>query len=182
MLKGRFMCSRILLAFDESDSSRAALGEAARIARFAGGVVHVVNVVDKAPAYPFAVHNDLSLMNTALHRRGRALLDTAAKELARLGVAYDTATVDASSMSQDIASCLHRHAQFIRADIVVMGSHGRRGLAHAALGSVAERFVREAPCAVMVVKEASVPDELEPSCSNFWRVGELNRCRNPGRK
>ncbi|MFP4894909.1 universal stress protein [Paraburkholderia sp. EG304] len=55
------MYSRILLAFDESDSSRAALGEAARLAKLTGGVVHVVYVVDKAPAFPFTVHYDLSL-------------------------------------------------------------------------------------------------------------------------
>ncbi|WP_233853639.1 universal stress protein [Paraburkholderia sp. HD33-4] len=161
------MYSRILLAFDESNSSRAALGEAARLARLAGGVVHVVYVADKAPAYPFTVHYDLSLMNQALHRHGRMLLGTACGELARLGVAYETEIVDANSMSEDIASCLQRHAQSIGAEIVVMGSHGRSGVPHAVLGSVAERFVREAPCPVMVVKEAVQAAAPEPSCSNF---------------
>ncbi len=37
-------------------------------------------------------------------------------------------------------------------DLVVMGTHGRRGLRHLVLGSVAERVVREAPCAVLVVR------------------------------
>lgn len=37
-------------------------------------------------------------------------------------------------------------------DLIVMGTHGRRGLSHALLGSVAERVVRMAPCAVLTVR------------------------------
>src|SRR5574342_178600 len=40
-------------------------------------------------------------------------------------------------------------------DLVVMGTHGRRGIRHLVLGSVAERVVREAPCAVLVVRPRS---------------------------
>ena len=39
-------------------------------------------------------------------------------------------------------------------DLIVMGTHGRRGLAHLVLGSIAERVVREAPCAVMTTHAA----------------------------
>lgn len=43
-----------------------------------------------------------------------------------------------------------------KADLVVMGTHGRSGLEHALLGSVAERVVRKATCPVMVVREGGV--------------------------
>jgi hypothetical protein len=39
-------------------------------------------------------------------------------------------------------------------DLIVMGTHGRRGLAHLVMGSIAERVVREAPCAVMTTHAA----------------------------
>lgn len=43
-------------------------------------------------------------------------------------------------------------------DLIVLGTHGRTGLAHAIMGSVAERVVRLAPCAVLTVKAASTAD------------------------
>lgn len=46
-----------------------------------------------------------------------------------------------------------RTAKEIGADLIVLGTHGRRGLSHVVMGSVAERVVREAPCPVFVVRE-----------------------------
>jgi nucleotide-binding universal stress UspA family protein len=55
----------------------------------------------------------------------------------------------------------------VEADLVVVGTHGRRGLARLALGSVAEAVVRLAPCPVLVVRPKAVPEPLpaiEPPC------------------
>jgi len=52
-----------------------------------------------------------------------------------------------------------------KADLIVMGTHGRTGLAHAVLGSTAERVVRLAPCPVLTVK-------APPSSSNETPVAE----------
>ncbi len=46
-----------------------------------------------------------------------------------------------------------------KADLIVMGTHGRTGLAHALMGSVAERVVRMAPCPVLTVRHAAMPAE-----------------------
>ncbi len=46
-------------------------------------------------------------------------------------------------------------------DLIVMGTHGRRGLGHLVLGSVAEEVVRSAPCAVFTVRELAEPQPLE---------------------
>lgn len=51
---------------------------------------------------------------------------------------------------EHILETAHRH----RVDLIVMGTHGRTGLSHMALGSVAERVVRMAPCPVLTVKVA----------------------------
>jgi nucleotide-binding universal stress UspA family protein len=48
-----------------------------------------------------------------------------------------------------------------KADLVVMGTHGRTGLEHALMGSVAEKVVRKAPCPVLVVREGGVGFEAE---------------------
>lgn len=47
-----------------------------------------------------------------------------------------------------------------KADLIVMGTHGRTGLAHAVLGSTAERVVRFAPCPVLTVKAAPAPERV----------------------
>jgi nucleotide-binding universal stress UspA family protein len=45
-----------------------------------------------------------------------------------------------------------RYAREVEADLIVMGSHGRTGIEHLLIGSVAERVVRKAPCSVLVVR------------------------------
>lgn len=55
----------------------------------------------------------------------------------------------------------------LEADLVVVGTHGRRGVARLLLGSVAEAVVRLAPCPVLVVRPKALPDEgprIEPPC------------------
>jgi nucleotide-binding universal stress UspA family protein len=53
-----------------------------------------------------------------------------------------------------------RAAEEIQADLTVMGTHGRTGLAHVLIGSVAERVVRKAPCPVLTVR-AKVPEDMK---------------------
>jgi hypothetical protein len=52
-------------------------------------------------------------------------------------------------------------AESAGADLIVMGTHGRRGMGHLLLGSVAERVVRLAPCPVLTVREARAGAAVE---------------------
>lgn len=60
------------------------------------------------------------------------------------------------SIAEDIASCIARCVDRRGVALVVMGTHGRRGMRRRVLGSVAERFVRESPCPVLLVRENEV--------------------------
>ncbi len=62
------------------------------------------------------------------------------------GVPCDTKAVDGSPATEIV-----RRAQQINADLIVMGTHGHGGLAHAVLGSVTERVLHKAHCPVLVV-------------------------------
>jgi nucleotide-binding universal stress UspA family protein len=55
------------------------------------------------------------------------------------------------------ADAIARVAQERHADLIVMGTHGRTGLQHALLGSVAEKVVRLAPCPVLTIKQPMAP-------------------------
>ena len=64
--------------------------------------------------------------------------------------------VEVPGMTVPEALCRYAHEQ--RVDLIVMGTHGRRGVAHFALGSLAEEVVREAPCPVLTVRRTASPD------------------------
>ncbi len=139
--------TKICCPIDFSETSRAALEEAAELARrFEAGLtlLHVfeppVASADLMVGPPEMfeqtakdLERKLELWKTEAERRG-------AKAVRALVVTGAAATETV------------RFARDGGYDLVVMGTHGRRGLRHLVLGSVAERVVREAPCAVLVVR------------------------------
>ncbi len=62
-----------------------------------------------------------------------------------------------------VETAVHEHV-----DLIVMGTHGRSGIAHLALGSIAERIVRLAPCPVLTVKDPS--PETESWLTEFYNM------------
>ena len=68
------------------------------------------------------------------------------------------ARVEPRALLGDPFAIICRVAEEIPADLIVMGSHGRTGLSHLLLGSVAERVVRHAPCPVLVARIQAVPN------------------------
>ena len=69
------------------------------------------------------------------------------KEAESKGVTCEVLVRDGQPFVQII-----RCAREVKADLIVMGSHGRSGLAQMLIGSVAEKVVRKAPCSVLIVK------------------------------
>lgn len=67
--------------------------------------------------------------------------------------------VDAKVLTGPVASELSDFAQQGGYDLIVMGTHGRTGLRHLVLGSVAEKVVRSAPCAVLTVRSRELDSE-----------------------
>jgi nucleotide-binding universal stress UspA family protein len=82
------------------------------------------------------------------------LIDEAAKRLGRLRPAFEREglTVTSEVMVGSPAPAIRDVAERRRCDLVVLGTHGRSGMAHLLLGSVAEKVVRQAPCPVLTVR------------------------------
>ncbi|HEV8717019.1 MAG TPA: universal stress protein [Candidatus Binatia bacterium] len=83
-----------------------------------------------------------------------SVLATATQRLTEFATKKGTSKVivETRALLGDPFSAICHTAERERVDLIVMGSHGRTGLAHVLLGSVAERVVRHAPCPVLVVR------------------------------
>jgi nucleotide-binding universal stress UspA family protein len=88
---------------------------------------------------------------------GRKLLDAAREEGRKAGVDCDAELFELQGAADDVPGCLLSCARRYGAELVVLGTHGRRGVARAMLGSVAEGFVRIAECPVLLVPRRVAP-------------------------
>lgn len=138
---------RILVPIDFSDRSRAALTKAAAIAG-PEGKLDLFHVLEDLSAMEPGLLWDTVQNPERQERSRRALRELAAQ----LGI--EDAGVHVATTVGNPASEVARFAEFLEADLVVVASHGRTGLARLAMGSVAERIVRLCACPVLVLKEA----------------------------
>jgi nucleotide-binding universal stress UspA family protein len=140
----------ILVATDFSAPSIAALRCGREFARAFGATLHVMHVADSAldrysrdpfVALPPEFQQDIE--NASLNQLERLLTDDDRRQLHAVAVLRTSASP---------ASAIVDYAQASKIDMIVMGTHGRGGLSHMLLGSVADRVVRAAPCPVTVIR------------------------------
>ncbi|MFM1769063.1 MAG: hypothetical protein RJA22_1592 [Verrucomicrobiota bacterium] len=142
-----FKLKRILVPVDFSDCSRKALRYALPFAKEFEASIILLHVV--APFLPPA---EMSLVDVAdLELRMR---ESATRELAalRASVAKQAPVETALRLGRPDTEILHA-ARELDADVIVLSTHGRTGLAHMFLGSTAEQVVRRAPCPVFIVRQ-----------------------------
>lgn len=137
---------KIACAVDFSDPSRFAAEQAAALAREHGAALALVNVFQPPPA----VAADMleSPASEAMAVEAEDLLASWKGDAER----SSGGQVTVRRLSGDPAAALVKLAREGGYDLLVLGTHGRRGLSHLVLGSVAERVVRQAPCSVLVVR------------------------------
>ena len=147
---------KILVPTDFSDNSIAALPCAVEWAREFGASLCLAHVV--AETLP----GDLTHLGLAISEDNRAR-KSAEKELDRIAAAHVPGGL-AAELRVTVGTPAHeicRAAQKANADLIVMTSHGRTGFQHFWIGSVAERVVRHAPCAVLVIHNSGRPSRAQ---------------------
>jgi nucleotide-binding universal stress UspA family protein len=136
----------ILVPHDFSDTAEHALAFALNLAEKLGSRVTVLHVSD-VPGYAFPEGPALTVqMIGEVERAARVALDGVVERARRPGVPLDAQLRQGSPWREIEAA-----AREMKTDLIAIGTHGRRGLARALLGSVAEKVVRTAPCAVLTV-------------------------------
>lgn len=141
--------NRILVPFDFSEPSARALDFAKVMAERFGGTLDVMYVVPNpyltdptgvsGPLPPDFLDNLVADAHSGLQKS----LSAADRERFKAGTIVKVG---------DARSEILAYAETEHTDLIVMGTHGRGGMAHLVLGSVAERIVRAAPCPVLTVR------------------------------
>ena len=151
------MFEKILIPVDDSSCSERAGQFALGLAKSFGATLVVSHVLDELPN----IYSDTNWAKDLL-TQGQALLEIWQKKGNEANLTLETTLV----ASQDRAAMIVTTAQAHACDLIVMGTHGRKGLAHAFLGSVAERVTRLATLPVMLVRETKQPS----TSATFQRI------------
>ncbi len=142
---------RILVAVDGSPTSNAGLEEALKLAKDQGATIGLLHVIDELGivSAPEGLVN-AGAMFEALRQGGEQIMKRIATLVRKRGFEPQTRIVEAIGMR--VADVIVRHAKRWRADLIVMGTHGRRGINRMFMGSDAELVVRTAPVPVLLVR------------------------------
>ncbi|WP_420993732.1 universal stress protein [Cupriavidus sp. 30B13] len=146
------MYEKILLAVDGSRSSDLALSQAIIVAKATGSEVKALFVADDTDVFYFAGTTYPSWLMDNIRKMGEETLDAAARRLAEAGVRHSTKLIENPVSPGLIAETIVREADGWGADLIVMGTHGRRGVKRLVLGSVAEGVVRESSKPVLLIR------------------------------
>ena len=146
------MYQRLLVALDSTATSRLALEHAAALGRLSGATVVLLHVLESF-RHVSGFESPKVYAEEVLPRMraaGRELLDEAAAPLREQGIEVETVLLEGSD--ERVAELIARRAEEAGVDMVILGTHGRRGVNRLLLGSDAEHVARIAPVPVMLVR------------------------------
>lgn len=147
------MYNHIIVAVDDSSTSALGLEKAIELARLNGAQLEIVHAVDESILWHITgtpqATKDRAL--DALLTEGQETLDRAVESAksAELSPVSHLLSSDTLHAADQIAA----HVSHTGADLLVVGSHGRRGVQHLLLGSVAEKLLRKVSVSVLIVRE-----------------------------
>jgi nucleotide-binding universal stress UspA family protein len=145
------MYRKILVPLDGSATSARGLEEATGLARVTGATLVLLHVIDTYPlAVEMATPDTWQKVIEGLRKHGEGLLERARTTVQNHGVAAIERLVEFPAGR--VADAILDEAKAAECDVIVMGTHGRRGITHMMLGSDAERVVHEATIPVLLVR------------------------------
>ncbi|MDM0116330.1 universal stress protein [Variovorax sp. J22R133] len=146
------MYQRILVPIDGSSTSRQGLDEALRLARLSGGSVRLVHIVDQLKYVTgfetFSAYDSdlLPIMEEA----GEQILQEGREIAKAAGIQAETLLF--TSLADRVCDVVIEQAKVWKADLIVIGTHGRHGVGRLLLGSDAEQILRLSPVPVLLVR------------------------------
>ena len=146
------MYQRILVPIDGSPTSQQSLAEAIRLAKLTGGQLRLLHMVDALSltmtmgaygAFTGDIYGDMQ-------KEGQKILEDGRQQALDAGVATDVALQEGGR--DRLTDLVLEQVRAWPADLVVLGTHGRRGVSRMLLGSDAEQVARSSPVPVLLVR------------------------------
>lgn len=148
------MYKNIMVAIDDSETSRCALAEAVTIARAVNAPLYIAHVADEVL---LGLHHRAASMTqdfdnamAAVRDAGMNILEAARATAGAAGVEAEILLLE--TMKRRVSEVLVDKARELGCDLIVIGRHGQRGLALLILGSVAEQVARLSDASVLLVR------------------------------
>lgn len=138
----------IVVPVDFSATARQGLAYAVRLAEQFGGKITVIHVIEPVAAPEFAAVS-LLIENDTARKAAKAKLEELLREMKIPAKLVEKVLVRFGAPFAEITSA----ARTLKADMIVLTTHGYTGLKHVLMGSTAERVVRHAPCPVLTVRQ-----------------------------
>jgi len=146
------MYQRILVPIDGSPTSNRGLDEATALAKLTGGRLRLIHAVDELTyATGFETYAAYAAdVIPAMKKAGEELLKRGKQRAEGQGVAVDAVLLEGQGVR--LSDMVIEHAQSWKADLIVIGTHGRRGVRRLLLGSDAEQILRLSSVPVLLVR------------------------------
>jgi nucleotide-binding universal stress UspA family protein len=148
------MYTRILVAIDDSPTAEKALDEAIRLAGALGAALCVAHAADEGPlaqhGMGLGTYIDIDKVKGEMRDDSNQLLDKAIAQAADAGIQAERLLME--STDKRVAEMITDAAQQWNADLIVAGTHGRRGFERLLVGSVAENLVRLSSASLLLVR------------------------------
>lgn len=155
------MYDKILVPVDGSDASNLGLDEAVKLAKRLGSRLKVIHVVNELfLAGTDQMYYDFGALVDSARENGKKVLEEAQARIKAQGAEAEAELIEC--VSARAADIIVNHAQQWGADLLVLGTHGRRGLRRLALGSDAEMVLRASPIPVLLVRAKTAEGAGKP--------------------
>jgi len=138
---------RILVPTDGSDPSMRAAEFAIKLAEQFNSEIVAIYVIDRLILEEITRVQDRRELEEGIKKKAERCLNYIIRSAEKKGLRARSIIVEGQPHDQIV-----RHAESLRADIIVIGSKGRRGMNRILIGSVAERVIEYAPCPVLVIR------------------------------
>lgn len=149
------MSQRIFVAIDSSTTAQKALDEAIRLAGALGASLCIATAADEGPleqhGMGLGTYIDIEKVKQEMRNASNALLDQAVAKASAAGCQAERQLIESSQ--RRVAEMIADAAAQWGADLIVVGTHGRRGFERLLVGSVAENLVRIATSSLLLVRE-----------------------------
>ena len=146
------MYKKILVPIDGSGSAKRGLGEAIKLARHLGAQLRLIHVVDAFVVTPTLEGGPyVDEIRASLRAHGAKLLKRAEALANKQGITSDSVLLEIVGGSA-AADVIVAQARKWHADLIVIGTHGRRGIRRLIMGSDAELIVRTSPVPVLIIR------------------------------